>query len=210
MKRSDPKVALERWRRLWEARGRAFRRTVVVAGLGGLMGIAIVAWLLRSGPQISRAQGFSLTEQPNRLPERAKPVHLGKNCPVLPGRHDRIHRDFFRLSQDVAPLMEKTETAFAGETSGDFSALSPGQEVPRPMLWLQAIMVGTRPQALINDVIVSVGEKVKLISDASNDDEFDVTAIDDQTVSLTRGGKVIVLHLEPEDEGTIGGTGPSQ
>ena len=76
-----------------------------------------------------------------------------------------------------------------------------------PAFQLKAIMVGTRPQALINDVIVSVGEKVKLMTDAPNDDEFEVTAIDEQTVSLIRGGKVMVLRLESEDEGSAGGQG---
>ena len=92
------------------------------------------------------------------------------------------------------------ETVAAGEKPGVFSALS-SEEVLKPALQLKAIMVGTRPRALINDVIVSVGEKVKLNADGRNDDEFEVTAIDDRTASLTRNGEVIVLRLEWEDEG---------
>jgi len=208
MMKSGAIQASERLRGLWEANHGAVSRTAAV-GLGVLVGIVAVVWLLRPGPQTSGAQGLSPEIQGDRPLERVKPVHPKKDLPLVPGRHDRIHRDFFRLSMDAAPLMGIEENAPAEEKTEAFSGL-PSQEVLNPPLQLKAIMVGTRPQALINDVIVSVGEKIKLISDASNDDEFDVTAIDDQTVSLTRGGKVIVLRLEPEDEGTAGGTGLSQ
>jgi hypothetical protein len=208
MMKSDPILASERLRRFWEENRGAVPRTAAV-GLSVLVGIVAVVWLLRPGPQTSGAQGLTTKVLEDSHQDRLRSVRPKKDLPLVPGRHDRIHRDFFRLSMDAAPPMEIEENTTTEEKTGDFPDL-PSQEVLNPTLQLKAIMVGTRPRALINDVIISVGEKVKLIADAPNDDVFEVTAIDDQTVTLNRGGKVIVLCLEPEEEGSAEETGMSQ
>ena len=189
-------------KRLWQTwRGHAPRGAA--AAVGVLAAVVAVAWLLRPGPQTSDAQGLS-TAAAVDLPEaRTQPAPGKKDLPVVPGRHDRIHRDFFRLPLDGGPSVQTGPEHASDGPAGEVPVSS--QEVLKQGLRLKAIMVGTRPRALINDVFVSVGEKVQLIAGGPNDDEFEVAAIDDQTVSLTRGGEVIVLRLESEVKGHSGG-----
>jgi hypothetical protein len=174
-----------------------------------LAAVVAVAWLLRPGPQTSDAQGLSTAARVDLPEARTRPVPAKKDLPVVPGRHDRIHRDFFRLRPDAGLSMQTGEEDASDGPTGEVSVSSP-QEVLKQGLQLKAILVGTRPRALINDVFVSVGEKVQLIAGGPNDDGFEVTAIDDQTVSLTRGREVIVLRLESEVKGRSGGARLSQ
>ena len=209
MMKSDTLRLSERLKRLGKADLDVPSRTAAI-GLCVLVGIVAGVWLLRpGGPQTSEAQGLAAKVRNGHLQDRGRPVHPKKDLPLVPGRHDRIHRDFFKLSMDAVPPVGTEEIAVPGEKTGAFSGL-PSREVSSPALQLKAIMVGIRPQALINNVIVSVGEKVKLMTEASNDDVFDVIAIDDQTVTLSREETVIVLRLEPEEEGLTRETGLSQ
>jgi hypothetical protein len=195
---------LERVTRLWHRRVRSGPRTVA-AGLAVVAAVAMIGWLLWPGPRTTDAQGLSKTAFMTGQQGPTRPAGQA-NLPVVPGRHDRIHRDFFRLESGSGPLPTMEQGGDPEETTADFSVPSP-QEVLEDSVRVRAIMVGARPQAWIGDVLVSVGEKVKLIAQGGNDDEWLVTAIDGQRVSLTRGGEVIVLHLESEEEGQPGGQG---
>jgi hypothetical protein len=188
--------------RHWKVwRGGIAARTVAAGLAAGLLVAAgVIAWLLRPGPRTSGARELPDKVQVDPGLESAQ----FRRLPVIPGRHDRIHHDFFRFDSGVAPQTVTADVHSQEAQGGDLPVVAQreaGNEGPR----LKAIMMGSRPKALINDVIVSVGEKVKLIANGINDDEFEVMAIDDQTVELKRGGQAVVLRLEPENDGQSGG-----
>lgn len=175
-------------------------------GLGVLAAVALaLVWLFRPGPQTTGAQGVSTTAHADRLQGRARHAQP-MDLPVVPGRHDRIHRDFFRLCPDTGAAVKAGEGE-AGSRVGPPVVPSRPQGDGEPFT-LRAIIVAAQPKALINDVIVSVGEKVK--AEGREDGEFEVTDIDDQSVSLARGGQVIVLRLKPQTDGESGGAGSVQ
>jgi len=193
----------ERLTRLWHKPVRSGPRTVAV-GLAVVAAVAVTGWLLWPGPRTTDAQGLLKTACVTGHEGQRGPAGQ-VSLPVVPGRHDRIHRDFFRLESGSGPLPTTDQGWDLDGPTADFSVPSP-EEVLEEKVRVRAIMVGARPQAWIGDTIVSVGEKVKLIAEGGNDDEWEVTAIEGRSVSLTRGGEVIVLHLESE-EGQPGGQG---
>jgi len=194
----------ERLTRPWHKRVRSGPRTVA-AGLAVVAAVAVIGWLLWPGPRTTDAQGLLKTACVTGREGQTRPAGQ-VNLPVVPGRHDRIHRDFFRLESSSGPLPTMEQSWDLDEPTADFSVPS-AEEVPEEKVRVRAILVGARPQAWIGDVLVSVGEKVKLIAQGGNDDEWEVTAIEGRSVSLTRGGEVIVLHLESEEESQPGGQG---
>ena len=189
--------SLRRWR---GSQKKCLVRTLAAGcGVGVLVVAGLVLWVSRPDVQTSHAGETSVEVPVDRRPD-ARPAG---RTPADASRHEGIQHDFFTL--------ESAERRSAGQDANQASALA-GESAPRPQREdgregprLKAILIGCQPKALINDKIVSVGEKLKLIAGGPNDDEFEVTAIDSDGVQLKRGGQVIVLRLEPEDDGQSGG-----
>jgi hypothetical protein len=160
------------------------------------------------GSQTDIAAGHA-GERPVRAPVDLRPAGPSSGVPC---RHDRIQHDFFTLESTGGGSVaeDANQNAARVEAPASRPRQADGREGPR----LKAILIGCQPKAVINDKIVTVGEKLKLIAGGPNDDEFDefeVTAIDGDGVRLTkRGGQVVVLRLEPEDDGQPGGAMESQ
>jgi hypothetical protein len=185
-------------RNTWR-RGTLGRLTAVGLVAAALAVTAVITWALRP------------TAQSDGDPEASAKVrvdhHSGtqqaKDAAAPSGRHDRIQHDFF--TYDSGPGQPQAADANQRESGGGRPTPAPQRETVNEGPRLKAIMLGSQPRALINDVIVAVGEKVRLNAGGSNDDEFEVTAIDDRQVQLKRGGQVVVLRLESEDDGQSGG-----
>ncbi len=189
--------SLWRWSRLQKkCLGR-----MLAAGCGAVVLVVagVVIWVSRPDVPASHAGEMSVQVPVDRRPDARQAGRTRGGA----GRYEGIQRDFFTL--------ESAGHRSGGQDANQGSALA-GEPVSRPQQAdsregprLKAILIGGQPKALINDKIVSVGEKLKLIAGGPNDDEFEVTAIDSDGVRLKRGGQVLVLRLEPEDDGQPGG-----
>lgn len=171
---------------------------ILALSLPVVAGLAVIGWMHRPGPRATEAQGPPYETDPAAWEQGQA------GLPVLADRDGRIHYEAFRLGSDGDPCGTVEPTEAPDRAAAEPCAPGP-MKVREEGPQLRAIIVGPRPRAWIDDVLVSVGEKVKLIQQGGNDDEWEVTAIDGRTVSLTRGHEILVLRLEPEEGASASG-----
>jgi len=121
--------------------------------------------------------------------------------PNIDGRNDVLVRDFFSAKQwEVFVRNEDGRNSFGEEVSmtvGSDSEEYLNRETVlqvAKLLKLAVIELGERPQAFINDTLLSVGEKL-LVEQEDNSYEFTVVAIDGNEVLLTCQGVDIEMKL---------------
>lgn len=120
--------------------------------------------------------------------------------PKVPGRNDAIARDFFAsngwrgFGKDTGG-QNQTNIQEVGPISTD------GYEevvaLVREKLKLEAIVLGERPQALINYGLVSVGSKL-LVTDGADTHECEVVAIGEGTVLMEVGKVRVTLKMSTD------------
>jgi len=184
---------------------------ILALGLPVVAALAVIGWMHRPGPRTTEARARSAGTRPAAWEQGQADPAGQAGLPVLADRHDPIQDDVSGLGSDGDP--RGTVVPDEGPVRTAAEPCAPGPRVvreDRPKL--RAISVGPRPQAWIDDVLVSVGEKVKLNRQGWNDDEWEVAAMDGRTVSLTRGHEILVLRLEPEQDASASGGqgGPSE
>jgi hypothetical protein len=185
--------SLRRWR--GSQKKRLGRPLAAGCGVGVLVVAGVVIWVSRPEVPASHAGERSV-----QVPVDGRlDVRQAGQTPAGSRRHEGIYRDFFTL--EPAGRQSVGQDANQAIAPAGEPASQPHREDGRGGPHLKAILIGCQPKALIDDKIVSVGEKLKLIAGGPNDDEFEVTAIDSDGVQLKRGGQVTVLRLEPEDDG---------
>jgi hypothetical protein len=121
--------------------------------------------------------------------------------PNIEGRNDVFVRDFFSAKQwEVFVRNEDGRSSFGEEVSmtvGSNSEEYLNRETilqVAKLLRLAVIELGERPQAFINDTLLSIGEKL-LVEYEGNSYEFTVIAIDGNEVLLTCQGVEIEMKL---------------
>jgi hypothetical protein len=121
--------------------------------------------------------------------------------PNIEGRNDVLVRNFFSAKQwEVFVRNEDGRSSFGKEVSmvvGNNSEEYLNRETilqVAKLLRLAVIELGERPQAFINDTLLSVGEKL-LVEYEGNSYEFTVVAIDGNEVLLTCQGVEIEMKL---------------
>lgn len=111
--------------------------------------------------------------------------------PFVPGRHDVLSRDFFRMD----PAM------FGSAEQVNFLPSSGGDNVKRiaEMLRLDAIVTGAEPEAFINDKLLKVGEII-IVPDGVKKYECEVTAIEENLVVVKVEGTEVELKLKDRQD----------
>ena len=169
------------------------KKTVCALCLIGLMVFMWVRMLSKRGPQ--GAQAALMVRQPTDSQSNSELKVSFIELPEIEARNDVLTRDFFAANGWRDFLGERRALTDVGESTvftGDG-----GKEVGRKVaekLKLEAIMSGESPQAFINDVLLSVGDKLP-VRDGDNTYECEVIRIEENKVFIRCGQTEIQLKL---------------
>jgi len=197
MKSKEPKGGGKGVGRLFSPFAAERKKGIAAVCLIGLMAFMWVRVLTKKTPETAEAtQG----------PEMSTAMPSGQNTelqvsfvemPKVEGRNDVLARDFF----DAQGWQE-----FIGDgggenvaTIGDMNGVSENtsKELAKriaKMLRLVAIGVREKPQAFINDQVLSEGDKLQ-VKDGTNTYEFEIVKIDENTVLMRYEDAEITLGL---------------
>lgn len=169
------------------------KKTVCALCLIGLMVFMWVRVLSKRGPQ--GAQAALMVRQPAGSQSNSESRISFIELPEIKARNDVLTRDFFAANgwrDFLGDGRGLTNVGELGVVSGDG-----GREVGRRVvekLELEAIMSGENPQVFINDVLLSVGDKLP-VRDGDNTYECEVIAIEANRVFIRCGQAEIQLKL---------------
>jgi len=178
------------------------KKVGIAVCLIAIMGVMWVRVLAKKGPQ--SAQAVSMIEQTDvekQVREAMKITYV--DLPIVPGRDDVISRDFFASAdwENFKPDGQEDYTFDIEEVN--VAPMDDSKEVAavvRRCLKLEAIGIGQNPQALINDRLVSVGEKLA-VTDGAKMYECEVVEIRESSVLIRCRDAEIVLKLVETAEG---------
>ena len=112
--------------------------------------------------------------------------------PRIKGRHDVLSRDFFSSNN------WRSFNGDRGTGSGQFKVkVSAGDEIARRIatkLMVETIWIGSERQVVINDNLLSIGDKIK-VKQGEEVYECEVVEIEDDRVLITFGESKIELSL---------------
>ncbi len=112
--------------------------------------------------------------------------------PNIKGRNDVLARDYFSFSEKG--LNASNEVKVVSDEKGS------REKVVRRIaerLRLEAIGFGQKPQAFINDKLLSIGDKL-FIKDGGNKYECEIVEIEENNVLIRCGESLIILKLSHE------------
>lgn len=170
-----------------------------------LIAVMAVMWvkvLTNKGPQSAQAAPtLAQTEVEEQIKDAMKITYL--NLPIVPGRDDLISRDFFASAgwqdftsdepEDATVEIEEVSVASSDDSKEVLAIVT--QHVR-----LQAIGMGRKPQAFINDKLMSVGETL-VVTDGAQMYECEVVEIRKNSVLIRCRDAEIVLKLVETAEG---------
>jgi len=169
------------------------KKTVCALCLIGLMVFMWVRVLSKRGPR--GAQAALIVREPAGSQSNSESKISFIELPEIKARNDVLTRDFFAANgwrDFLGDGRGLTDVGEVGVVSGDG-----GREVGRRVvekLELEAIMSGENPQVFINDVLLSVGDKLP-VRDGDNTYECEVIRIEADRVFIRCGETEIQLKL---------------
>jgi hypothetical protein len=188
------------WNKVKKAwfRVRTMQHTKPVVALSiMILFVIMVALVAHRGPKLAQSSdGVSTLLWRDISGEKRSITYI--ELPKESGRHDTIARDFFM----PGPRSLVPKRRYQSDAVGAVEIYAPkaDKEVLTKLskkLQLQAIILGERPMAFINDSILTLGQTLKV----DEDHAFDVIAIEESVVHLKCESARIVLHLAVESDG---------
>ncbi len=127
-------------------------------------------------------------------------ARAGAGSPLLSENLDqidkRITRDLFKVNTEAYPL-RTAATAAHGSTLVDESLRREEVASKASRLQLQSTVMGSRPTAIINDLVVTVGDAVKeRVGERLQDTGFVVKAIEEKACIVTADGVAVRLEMK--------------
>ena len=174
------------------------KKTVCALCLIGLMVFMWVRVLGKTGPQ--GAQAALIVREPAGSQSNSELKISFIELPKIKARNDVLTRDFFAANGWRDLLGDGGKLTNVGEVGGGAGDI--GREVDRRVvekLELEAIMSGESPQAFINDVLLSVGDKLP-VRDGDNKYECEVIGIEADRVFIRCGQTEVQLKLAETKE----------
>lgn len=170
-----------------------------------LIAIMTVMWvkvLTKKGPESSQASSvIQVADVDNYLDDAINITYV--DLPQVPGRDDLISRDFFASEGwrnfglgyqegDIVDVKDVSE-----EKTDDTKEVA---AIVMQHVKLEVIIMGERPQAFINNKLMSVGKKL-IVTDGSEMYECEVIEIRENSVLIRCKDAEIVLKLVQTVEG---------
>ncbi|MBN2137286.1 MAG: hypothetical protein JW720_05740 [Sedimentisphaerales bacterium] len=170
-----------------------------------LIAVMIVMWVkvfTNKGPQKApAAPPVPQTNTQKQIDEEIKVSYV--DLPEIEGRNDSINRDFF-----ASDNWQHFELFGEADTTVDIQDVSstPNDNSKKVVaiiaqhLRLQAVGMDQKPQAFINDKLMSAGDKL-VVTDGTQEYECEVVEIEDSSVTVRCREAEIVLKLVQGAEG---------
>jgi hypothetical protein len=180
------------------------RKSLLLGGLTVLMLVLAVRLLMgRNMPRRALAQPAPAAADVQRNPS---PSAAGSSASALPEKlvnaETRITRDIFKINAAAYPPVltpgSSAPAHIVGNLLGD-DALRAREEVARKAgrLQLQSTVSGSRPTAIINDLVVGIGDPIKeRVGERLQDTGFVVTAIEEKACIVTLEGVAVRLEMK--------------
>jgi len=183
-----------KWANIKHRKGAADKKKGIVAIC--LLLVMVFMWIKMLGnkaPQSADA-ALALTVQNQNDPQLDASVSF-KKLPDIEGRNDALTRDFFS-SENWDSFIGSSQRSNGGEEITQVGRDTSKGSMQRlaEKLKLEAIGLGDRPQAFINNKLLSAGEKIT-VEDGSNTYECEVIEIKQNTVIVKYKESEIVLKL---------------
>jgi len=175
------------------------KKTVLAAGLVVIMAIMWFRVLTGRKPNPAAASDPMLNAPQQKEPAVTVRFHP---LPIIPGRNDRIDRDFFAASD---------WSGFAKNTRGTGTGTDPEVPVVTPdrtrevitkvaqKLKLEAVLWSENPQIFVNDQLLVVGGTIKL-TEGTETYEFEVVRIEADSVFVRCRERELALNLAQSND----------
>jgi len=174
---------------LAQLRGRRKKPLFAVA----LLVIMAVMWLRVFGDKGPQTADADQPAEPGAANAKIEIEIAYVQLPKVPGRNDCISRDFFALDSSLGNRTE-VEMVQGDDTNSIVRTLT-------KQVRLEAIVLGGKPHAFINDKYLSAGDRM-LIRDGSDEYDCEIVSIEENTVmircqqteikvKLAQGGEVV-------------------
>jgi hypothetical protein len=170
------------------------KRTVIAVCLITVMVFMWVRVLGRKGPQSANAAVVAQEVTEGQMNSKLNVSFM--ELPKVKGRNDVLTRDFFAVGS-WRDFMRGGEGKSGGIEEVSVVSRDGSEETVRRVagkLKLEAIMLGKNPLAIINDMRLSVGDKL-FVRDETSTYECEVTEIKEDAVSIRCGETEITLRL---------------
>jgi len=112
--------------------------------------------------------------------------------PFAKGRHDVLKRDFFNVETGVFAANNQVNIVSTNGEAGKIQYIA-------DKLRLEAISMGSQPEAFVNDRLVKVGD-ILIVSDGSKNYDCEIVRIENMTVFVKCGKAEIELKLKQPDD----------
>ncbi len=172
------------------------KRATLAAGLVAVMSIMWGRVLLGHKPPAAAATEKPAATQPTAARKASAQVTY-LELPVVPGRHDTIARDFF-TGRDWNGFSKNAGVKTGTDTEGVRANTDRTSDVEKmaKKLNLQAVVpTGERPEALINDQLVHVGDTFPFQEGAALY-VFEVKQIGEDSVLVECSGQTATLKMK--------------
>jgi len=171
----------------------ASRKNVIAAALMIVMGIMWARVLTGRKPKSSTAK--PATTQTQAVQDRPALNVSFIELPVVAGRNDRVHRDFFTVHDWKA--FSKVSTSQAATMDSEVPVVTSNwdQEVVARVAQRFRLEAVLPPNAMINDRLVKVGSSIR-VKDGADTYVFEVVQVDEDSVVVARDGHRLTLKLD--------------
>ena len=173
------------------------KKSVTALGLIGVMVFMWIKVLTSGGP--SGAEAALSVEQPSAEQSQQQMSISYVEMPQVEGRNDKLSRDFFAVDHWQKFIGNRRQAAAGGVDVVSQEGSERLAKVVGGKLKLQAIELGRRPLAFINDKLLAVGDKM-VVSDGIEKYECEVAEIEGSKVLIRCGKAEIVLKLSHQIE----------
>lgn len=158
-----------------------------------LMGFALLLWgrlMLKNVPQTATARPAAKLLALGGADKNDDPASLATPLPIVyVDLAESLPRDLFGLDPSPYNRPGLTEISLSGPKSGPEQADDPTRPAWRAQsagLTLQSVLVGARPRAVINGVVVAPGQQIA---------GFALVRVSDREAILERNGTLIRLRM---------------
>lgn len=175
------------------------KKTVVAIALVAIMAIMWLRVLTGRKPQsVAASESLQNAQEQNKAAVEVR-FH---DLPIIPGRNDRIDRNFFTVQDwDGFPRDSNKDTAGTDPEVPVVPSDRTREVVARvaQRLKLEAVLLTENPQAFVNDRFVHVGETLEL-RDGTDTYVFEVVRIEADSVLVRCKERQLTLRLAQSND----------
>ena len=175
------------------------KKTVMAVVLVAIMGVMWFRVLTQRKPGAAGAATDDALTQGQSEPQINVRFH---ELPYIPGRNDRIGRDFFSVREWDGFPGDSDQESTSTDPEVHVTTTDPTQEVVARVaqgLTVEAVLWSEDPKAFINDQLFQVGDSITL-EDSAESYEFEVVRIEANAVLVRCRERQLTLKLAQSND----------